>query len=114
MITIDALREFGADVEEGLTRCMNNESFYLMLVGKAIDDKRLEQLEEQLDAKNLDAAFESAHALKGMYANLSLNPLSKPICEMTELLRNRTDTDYTNLLAETKTQFEKLKLLKNQ
>jgi hypothetical protein len=30
---------------------------------------------------------------------------------MTELLRSRTDTDYSGLLAEAKSQFEKLKSL---
>lgn len=111
MLTIDKLREFGADVEEGLKRCMNNESFYLMLVGKALEDNRLGQLEQQLSEKNLDGAFESAHTLKGVYANLSLTPLSKPVNEMTELLRNRVDADYSSLFDETKRQFEKLKSL---
>lgn len=111
MLTIETLKEFGADVNEGLNRCMNNESFYLMLIGKALADNRLEQLEEQLSNKDLDGAFESAHALKGMYANLSLTPLSKPIIEMTELLRSRTEMDYSSLLDEVKTQFIKLKNL---
>ncbi len=111
MLTIETLKEFGADVNEGLNRCMNNESFYLMLIGKALADNRLEQLEEQLSNKDLDGAFESAHALKGMYANLSLTPLSKPIIEMTELLRSRTEMDYSSLLNEVKTQFTKLKNL---
>jgi len=111
MLTIEKLKGFGADVDEGLNRCMNNEGFYLTLVGKVLNDNRLEQLEEQLKIKNYDAAFESAHALKGMYANLSLTPLSKPIYEITELLRNRTDTDYTDLLNEVTEQFAKLKNL---
>lgn len=108
MLTIDALREFGADVDDGLARCMNNESFYLMLVRKAAETERLLQLEIQLQAGDLDAAFETAHALKGLYANLSLTPLTKPFSELTELLRNRTDTDHSALLAEAKAQFEKL------
>lgn len=108
MLTVDKLREFGANTDEGIARCMNKEYFYLMLVGKVLDDKRLTALEQQLEEKDLAAAFETAHAMKGMYANLSLDPLTKPISEMTELLRSRTDTDYTMLLEETKTQFEKL------
>lgn len=108
MLTIDNLREFGADVDEGLARCMNNEGFYLMLVGKAAEDKRLCQLEAQLADNDLDGAFESAHALKGMYSNLALTPLTVPVTEMTELLRSRTDTDYSALLGEAKAQYEKL------
>ena len=44
MLTIETLKEFGADVNEGLNRCMNNESFYLMLIGKALADKILTSL----------------------------------------------------------------------
>ena len=90
MLTIETLKEFGANVNEGLNRCMNNESFYLMLIGKALADNRLEQLEEQLSNKDLDGAFESAHALKGMYANLSLTPLSKPIIEIVHFVYHNT------------------------
>ena len=46
-----------------------------------------------------------------MYTNLSLTPLSEPIIEMTELLRSRSDTDYTELLTQAKAQFEKLRSL---
>ncbi|MBQ3935461.1 MAG: Hpt domain-containing protein [Ruminococcus sp.] len=108
MLTVDKLKDFGANVDEGLTRCMGREDFYLMLVGKALSDKRLETLDEQLKEKDLDAAFETAHALKGMYSNLSLDPLTRPVSEMTELLRSRTDTDYTALFEEAAAQFEKL------
>ena len=108
MLTLDSLRDFGANVDEGLVRCMNMEAFYLKLVGKAIEDKRIAQLEAQISAGDLDAAFETAHALKGMYANLSLTPLTEPISEMTELLRSRTPADYAPLLRGAKAQFEKL------
>ena len=43
-------------------------------------------------------AFEAAHALKGVLGNLSLTPLYEPVQEITELLRNRTEMDYTPLL----------------
>jgi HPt (histidine-containing phosphotransfer) domain-containing protein len=108
MMTIDSLRAFGADVDAGLTRCLNKEDFYLMLVNKAREDQKLTELAQQLGDRNLDAAFETAHALKGMFANLSLTPLTEPVSEMTELLRKRTDTDYSALLHEAQMQFEKL------
>ena len=108
MLTIEKLREYGADVDDGLARCMNMEEFYLTLVGKVPEDHRLGLLEQQIEEGALDKAFETAHALKGMYANLSLTPLTKPVSEMTELLRNRENTDYSALLAEAKAQFDTL------
>lgn len=108
MITIETLKGYGANVNEGLTRCMNNEEFYIMLVNKALADKRLDQLEQQIKDKDLDAAFETAHALKGMYANLALDPIAKPVSEMTELLRSRSAVDYSALIEEAKSQYEVL------
>ena len=108
MLTIDKLREYGADVDEGLARCMNMEDFYIGLVENALADNRFPLLEQQIGDSELDKAFETAHALKGMYANLSLTPLIKPVSELTELLRSRTNTDYSALLAEAKEQFEAL------
>ena len=108
MLTIDKLRSFGADVDDGIARCMNRPEFYLMLVGKVTEDKRLPQLEKQLADKDYAAAFETAHTLKGMYSNLSLTPLTQPVTEMTELLHSRQDTDYSALFQEIKTQFERL------
>ena len=114
MLTIDALREYGADVDDGLARCMNNEGFYLKLVRNAIETERLSQLEAQLQHEDLDAAFETAHALKGLYANLSLTPLTKPISEMTKLLRSCTKMDYSALFSEAKSQFDKLCILTSE
>ena len=107
MISLETLKGFGANVEEGLIRCMNNEQFYIMLINKVLNDNKIDLLEQQINEKNLDAAFETAHALKGMYANLSLDPITKPVTEITELLRSRSDVDYSALVSEAKTQFSK-------
>jgi hypothetical protein len=94
MLTVNKLREFGANVEEGLQRCVNNEALYLRLVEKAIRDPAFDSLREIPETGDLERGFEIAHALKGVTANLSLTPLFIPISEITELLRNRKETDY--------------------
>lgn len=94
MITIDSLREYGAAVDEGLARCMNNEAFYLKLVGKVLNDAAFATLRTAVEAGDKDAAFEAAHQLKGVLGNLSLTPMYEPVAEMTELLRARADAEY--------------------
>ena len=111
MLTIDKLKDFGANTDEGLARCMNNETFYLMLVNKAVSDDKPALLERQIADKELDAAFETAHALKGMYANLSLDPITAPVSELTELLRSRTDAGLSPLMEEAKKQLAALRAL---
>ena len=98
MLTIDSLRRFGANTQEGLGRCMNNEAFYLRLVNMALDDANFDKLAAAIESSDKEAGFEAAHALKGVLGNLSLTPLYDPCSEITEQLRAKADADYSALL----------------
>ena len=113
MMTVETLRKWGADVDEALVRCLNNEGFYLKLVGKAVQDPSFDKLEEAVAAEDLDKAFDAAHALKGVMANLALTPILKPVQEITELLRSRTAADYGPLTAEIRAKQEELRSMHN-
>ena len=93
MLTIDILKEYGANVEEGLARCLNNEDFYLRLVGIALGDGNFARLENAVAAEDVKEAFEAAHALKGALGNLSLTPLFDPASRLTEVLRGAASFD---------------------
>ena len=100
MLTIEKLREFGADTKDGLMRCMNNETLYLRLVGMAIGDSNFDALSAAVAAGDKQAAFKAAHAIKGVVGNLSLTPLFELVSGMTELLRAGQDADYPTLLEQ--------------
>jgi HPt (histidine-containing phosphotransfer) domain-containing protein len=108
MLSIEKLKAFGADTEDGLARCMGMEDFYLGLVAEAAKTLDTKELETAVKKGDLAAAFETAHAMKGVLANLSLSPVLKPVSEITELLRKREEADYTPLIHEIKTQAKKL------
>ena len=113
MLTVENLREYGANVDEGISRCLDDEEFYIELVKSVIPDKRFDELKAAIAEKNYDKAFEVAHALKGMYGNISITPIYEPVCEITELLRDRKDTDYSVLIAKAEEQKAKLVELYN-
>ena len=96
MLTIEKLKQFGANTEDGLQRCMNNETFYLRMVDLFLQDKSFDKLKVEIDNNNLEEAFKASHALKGVLGNLSLTPLYEVIYEMTELLRKQTKCDYSD------------------
>lgn len=100
MITIEKIKEFGANTDEGVARCMGNEEFYLKLVATVPEQKEFDELRQSVAAGQLEGAFEAAHALKGVLGNLSITPLYDKVCEITELLRAKTDTDYSGLIEE--------------
>lgn len=98
MLTIEKLKLFGANADEGLQRCMNNEAFYLKLISRFLEDKTFDKLKAEIENNNLEEAFKASHALKGVLGNLSLTPLYDIIYEMTELLRNQTKCDYSEYI----------------
>ena len=116
MLTIEKLRAYGANVDEGMGRCMNNEAFYLRLVNMAADDGGFEKLRAAMENGDRKGSFEAAHALKGMLGNLSLTPVSRPAAELTELLRSETggETEAPRLLEEILTQRAKLLQLRDE
>ena len=97
-MTIDDLKAFGANVDEGLGRCMGREDFYLRLVAMVREDPKFDELKAAMEDHNLDAAFEAAHGLKGALGNVSLTPLYKPVSELSDLLKKGVDMDYSDLL----------------
>ena len=97
MITIEELKNLGADVETGLSRCVGNESLYLKLVGMGLGDSKFEELGAALGADDLGKAFELCHALKGVIGNLALTPLYESLSDKTEKLRAREEADYQTM-----------------
>ncbi len=95
MLSIQKLQESGVNTKEGLARCLNNEQFYFKMIKKAMSDNSIENLKSAIEANDLDKAFEIAHNLKGVTGNLALTPLYEPIAEMTDLLRERKQMDYS-------------------
>lgn len=101
MLTIEALRALGARTDEGLARCMNNESFYLRMVGMVLADRNFDALKQAAATGDTTAAFEAAHALKGAVGNVSLTQIYEPVSQLTELLRGKSGPVDTGDLVDT-------------
>ncbi|MBP5312892.1 MAG: Hpt domain-containing protein [Clostridia bacterium] len=111
MLTVETLKEYGADVAKGLARCANNEGLYIRLVKICLQELTSDALGEALASGDLAKAFDVAHKLKGGVSNLALDPIAAPISELTEKLRNKTPGDFSKLYDEIKLQTEKLSKL---
>lgn len=111
MITIDGLKRFGANADDGLQRCMGNEALYLRLVNRFLEDDSFTNLKAAIEAGDLEKGFQLSHALKGVLGNLSLTPLYEIIFELTELLRSHTERDYSDFINKYEELYSKLKEL---
>lgn len=87
------LEENGADVDMTLKRFMGNESIYMKFIMKFLDDKSYESIKENLEGKNYEEVFKGAHTLKGVTANLGLDPINAVASELCESLRGKQNSD---------------------
>ena len=111
-MTKEELIAAGADYEGGLTLCMNNEEFYFKMIRKGLANPKFESLKQNLDDKNLDAAFEDAHALKGIAGNLHLTSLYDAVSAIVEPLRQKDEEqDYQALYGKMKEKLEAFRKL---
>ncbi len=75
------------DLDSAKERFMSNENLYKRFLFELPERTLYEDLNRALDSKNVDEAFETAHRMKGIIENLSLNLLGQKICEVVEVLR---------------------------
>jgi HPt (histidine-containing phosphotransfer) domain-containing protein len=111
MLDIASLKEYGADTENALKRCMGNEAFYFRLIKMAAEDGNFKKLDEAFEASDIEQCFEAAHAIKGVVGNLGLTPLYDAATELTELLRPLQPCDCSAQVESVRAELGKLKEL---
>lgn len=87
---LSRLRAFGCDVVGAMNRMLNDTDFYYDCLTSFAEDPLFTALGTAIEAGDVRKAFEHAHALKGVAANLGLTPLCSIVNAMVALLRAGT------------------------
>ena len=103
------LEAWGCDVKGALERFLDDKDLYMICLETVIADSNFEKLGAALKEENVLEAFDCAHTLKGVFANLGLTPMFFMAETIVEPLRggsvDNLDENYKKLLASN----EKLK-----
>lgn len=81
------LADSGVAVADALNRFMGQEDIYVSFLHKFLVDPTIAKLKESVQEEQASEAFECAHTLKGVAANLSLTGVLEVIVPMVETLR---------------------------
>lgn len=84
----DRLRAAGADMDGALNRVVNDEELYATCFAYFMDDPAFGQLEAALEQADYSAAFDAAHALKGVAGNLGLTSVYTLCDKLVQPLRH--------------------------
>lgn len=81
------MRDYGADVDAAMERFVDDAELYRLCLDSFYSDVNFDALREALNAAQVETAFDAAHSLKGVAANLGLTPILTAISALVETLR---------------------------
>lgn len=88
MELLEALRDLGVNIDEGLERMMGNVSLYERMLGKFVKMMKDSAVAPDFDSNDSAGIIEKAHSIKGASGNLSITPVYEAYSEVVSLLRN--------------------------
>lgn len=94
------LNDYGADVAGAMARFLDDAELYETCVRLFLTDENFDALTRSVEKRDSRAAFEAAHTLKGVAANLGLTPLLCAVNELVEPLRRGECEGLEERLAE--------------
>ncbi len=99
---LEKLRNWGCDVDGALERMLDDEECLESCIDLVIEDENFKLLGDAILNNECKPAFEYAHALKGVLANVGLTPMYDVIFGIVEKLRaddmKGLDQEYALLL----------------
>lgn len=84
---IQELRDWGCDMDATLERFMGDLNLYDSCLKAVVVDKAFAGLGEALKNNDIEGAFDQAHTLKGVLANMGLTPMYDIVVKIVEPLR---------------------------
>lgn len=84
---INALKEWGCDVDGAIERFIGDIELYETCLKTVLSDKSFTGLGEALKRDDVKEAFDHAHTLKGVLANMGLTPMYDITVRIVEPLR---------------------------
>lgn len=111
----EIFEEYGADYKKTIARFMGNEKMYMKFLDMLFKDPSMEKLGEALKERNYEEAFTVAHTLKGVAANMGLDPLLERVCVIVEPLRlGEAREDYPAIYQEIEEEFQRVEGLRDE
>lgn len=103
---VKALEEMGCDMTSTLSRFLDDREFYAECLTEMLADEGFARLGTELEAQDAQAAFATAHMLKGIIANMGIYSMLDGIVKIVEPLRGGNASGlmpvYESLMADKK------------
>lgn len=106
MTVKECYEKMGANYDNVLSRLGGSEDLVKRFALKFLNDSSYQNLEQQLQNKDVEEAFRAAHTLKGVCLNLGFDNLFTVSSDLTEKLRAKELDGADELFEKVKEQYE--------
>lgn len=106
MTVKECYEKMGANYDNVLSRLGGSDALVKRFALKFLDDASYQNLEQQLENKDVEEAFRAAHTLKGVCLNLGFDNLFTVSSDLTEKLRAKELDGADELFEKVKEQYE--------
>ncbi|MEG0456647.1 MAG: Hpt domain-containing protein [Oscillospiraceae bacterium] len=103
------LEEYGADLNSAMDRFFDDKELYIQCVKSLLECDDIINLNKLIKKQKYDKAYEISHMLKGVSANLGLNPLYEIFYLLTENIKSKNYIIINDLITNLNKSFSKLK-----
>ena len=79
---LEGLNAWGCDLEGALERFLGDEKLYQSCLPMVVEDESFDGLKEALAADERKKAFDCAHTLKGVFANMGITPMFETVVKI--------------------------------
>jgi len=101
MELLEELERLGVDVQEGLSRVMDDKDLYKMMLDMFLTNIESTPIRlEDFDGQDLNELIARVHTLKGTTGNLSITPLYTHYMEALTLLRDNRPAEAKKVFSE--------------
>ena len=85
---LEELKQWNCDIDGAMARFLDDIELYITCLETVVTDSAFGKLGEALAEENVSVAFDSAHTLKGVFANMGLTPMLRIVECIVEPLRD--------------------------
>lgn len=111
----EIFEKYNLNYKTTMERFMGNHEMYITFMDRLFEDENFVKLGDALDRRAVKEAFEAAHTLKGVSANMGLKFIYDVVYDITELLRDGSwNDDCKKIYGEIELQFEKADRLRRE
>lgn len=102
------LEEWGCDVQGAKERFDNDDALFRTCMELFLEDENFKKLNEEIKKNDFQEAFNAAHTIKGVAANLGLTPIYDAVSDVVQELRGGNLEASKALVPRLNTEMEKM------